>query len=270
MSRNAIYKNGRLVALDGYIIPIRIGSYLLDSPDIPGLDPQNLCVGVDSLSGRLSFPGGNIETGEKIFFAGISECREETGSHRNPRLANGRILAFYGNSVRNRWAKTYDRTTHRFTVGGAYKLRFVVRTVSRERPVEQPPRHEETFPEFIKPMYRPLMSIDLPFLQTRPCFAYAISLAESHDMLYRNVRPDTARLDYTQLRADLTAMRLHPAIVNDYCDTTGTVPPWQFVLHDALYFDGLLGNLEKAEQERHALFTDRTNLHPNAAMLLKT
>lgn len=245
------YKQGMLVALDGYIIPIRIGVYLLDTCNHPAVSPLALCCGWDALSGTISFSGGNIDPGETIMEAAVGEDGEECGTHRKPALVHPHLLAFFTRGwVRNRAAPTYDTCTRRPTVGVEYKLRIVCRTQTWEFPKEQSGKHG---PELLRPRYTHIMPEDTYNRNFRPTFAHAIRLADSLGMLRLPQRLPAVEADYVHLRKTLTQLRIHPAIIDFYCkpQPKGIRLSWQEklnILPPAVI--GHLQNLDLADQQQ--------------------
>ncbi len=279
---DAIYnKQGRLVARDGYIVPLRIGCYMLDSPFKielphpvghsagPQILPENsLCMGVDAISWRLSYPGGTVEKKETLLDCLFGEDKEECGASRNAVVVHPRVITFLSDQRR-------DESVDNIELGQSYKLRNVFRTKSTVLPVQQTAKPGERYPEMIKPHYEHLNGFNVDFRIIRPSFRHAIKQAEKLKMLYEVSGITSVAPDYEQLARDWEALKIHPAIIQFYCiDYAGYKQRWRSEIADQIAdnptLTALMDNLEYSETGLHQLLQKKLSNDEVIRELLKS
>lgn len=213
-----------LIEKDGYAIPMQVNAHALDSPDIPGVTPDKICLGIDTISNMLSYWGGGVELTETLVQALLNEGKEECGENRDIRFIDRKIITF-GSLNDKRNLENDDIATEEPEVGTPFKLRTVFRVASRQHPQQQEPALGHLYPEFLRPRYESVSSVLHTGRMLRKSCQYAITKAMQAGIMFL----DTQRLpavepDLESLASAWERMRIHPALIDYYCGGYGKVP----------------------------------------------
>lgn len=250
-----IYDRGCLTAMDGYVTPIRFGSYVLDTFYNPlgGMLHNHLAVIKDAISNRDSYIGGTLEPDETLLQALVGECAEEGGLEYDPMIVSKKVIAILSLDTENRLDRRNDLTmvfdpddkvfrvaeinedyvhgesppktllrpakdmTETYKIGAPFKLRNIFRTKSTVPPVQQPARQGEIRPEAVNPHYELLTPFMAEYRFLRPSFCTAIKIAEKIDILYSLRGRKEVEPDWNDLAMQWEDYNIHPAMIDILC-----------------------------------------------------